>query len=475
MTSQRKQRNIYILSDFVSTSLAIFLFNIFRASYIFPDHGSIARFYAMPWVGAGQVLFPLACLVIFTLSGYYNDVLRKSRLQDFITTIGGCIAATLLFTFTALIDDLSADRTRDYLIFCVLLFILFACVMPPRLIHTNIIARRLRNGKIRFNTVVIGHMLHPDRVAEYLSTVTPGSGMHAVAILADGADDDKSCTSPLLPLPFEPLGRLESVCRERDVRQIVLLPHPEGDWDASLKVLNKLMLLDIPVFMPRKGVRIPGWRSRHMDVTAEPMVNLSGADISASAANMKRLADICVSAVAMTVLAVPMALGCLVLWLSTGQNPVYSQERLGRHRKKFKIYKLRTMVSDAEPDGTPRLSSSDDTRITPPGRFMRKYRLDELPQFWNVLRGDMSIVGPRPEREYFARKITEREPSYTLLYQVRPGITSWGMVKYGYASDIDQMIDRMRYDLLYVENLSFLLDMKILFYTFHTVLTGKGI
>lgn len=475
MTSQRKQCYIYILSDFISTSLAIFLFNVFRARFMFNYPVALSDFYSLPRVWTGQVLFPIAYLIIFALSGYYNDVLRKSRLQDLITTLGGCTAATLLFTFTALIDDLSADRTRDYMIFGMLLLLLFACVMPPRLIHTNIIARRLRRGRIRFNTAVIGHAGHPERIAEYLSTVTPGSGMHTVAILSDGNGTAAGDASAGLPLPVEPLDRLEAVCRERDVRQVVLLPHPDGDWDSSLMVLNRLMLLDLPVLMPRKGVKIPGWRSRHMDVTAEPMVNLSRADISASTANIKRLADVCVSAAAIAVLALPMALGCLALWLATGQNPVYSQERLGRHRRKFKIYKLRTMVSDAEPGGTPRLSTADDSRITAPGRFLRKYRLDELPQFWNVLRGDMSIVGPRPEREYFARKITEREPSYTLLYQVRPGITSWGMVKYGYASDIDQMIDRMRYDLLYVENMSFLLDMKILFYTFHTVITGKGI
>jgi lipopolysaccharide/colanic/teichoic acid biosynthesis glycosyltransferase len=132
------------------------------------------------------------------------------------------------------------------------------------------------------------------------------------------------------------------------------------------------------------------------------------------------------------------------------------------------------MRVDAELSG-PQLSKTDDPRITKLGHVLRKYRLDELPQFWNVLRGDMSLVGPRPERAYYIERIMETAPQYSLLLQLRPGITSWGMVKYGYAGDVFQMIERMRYDLMYLGDCTIPMDLKIIGYTIRTVITGKGI
>ncbi|MDE5875416.1 MAG: sugar transferase, partial [Muribaculaceae bacterium] len=169
----------------------------------------------------------------------------------------------------------------------------------------------------------------------------------------------------------------------------------------------------------------------------------------------------------------------LLIWAACGvrmssKGPVfYSQGRIGRRHRPFRIYKFRTMYENAE-TGTPRLSSDDDPRVTPFGRILRKYRIDEIPQFWNVIKGEMSIVGPRPERAYYIEKIVERAPYYTLVCQVRPGITSWGMVKYGYASTVEEMVERTRFDLIYISNMSLFIDIKILIYSIRTIIRGEG-
>jgi lipopolysaccharide/colanic/teichoic acid biosynthesis glycosyltransferase len=152
----------------------------------------------------------------------------------------------------------------------------------------------------------------------------------------------------------------------------------------------------------------------------------------------------------------------------------FSQERVGKNGKIFKMYKFRTMYQNSEPLG-PKLSHKDDPRVTPFGRIMRKYRLDELPQFFNVLKGDMSLVGPRPERMYFVEQIVKKAPHYYLTQSVLPGITSWGMVKFGYANSIEKMVDRLEYDILYLENQSLMIDFKILVFTLKPLLRGKGV
>ena len=188
---------------------------------------------------------------------------------------------------------------------------------------------------------------------------------------------------------------------------------------------------------------------------------------------LKRSLDIIFSVTALIVLSPVLLIIAIITILSSKGPIIYKQERIGYLKKPFTIYKFRSMYADAEKNG-PALSRDNDIRITAWGKFMRTWRLDELPQLWNIAIGDMSLVGPRPERKFYIDQVIKQSPQYNDLLKVKPGLTSWGMVKFGYASSVEEMIQRMEYDLKYIENTSMLLDFRIILHTFSLVVSGKG-
>ena len=208
-------------------------------------------------------------------------------------------------------------------------------------------------------------------------------------------------------------------------------------------------------------------------IYGSPLIKISNGIMPAWQEKTKRLLDIVVSIIA-SVLMFPVFCVLAIIIKTTSKGPViYKQERIGRFGVPFKIYKLRSMVCNAE-NGTPELSSEHDERVTKIGYFLRKTHLDEIPQFFNVLKGEMSLVGPRPERQYYIDQLVKVAPYYTHLHKLRPGITSWGQVKYGYASNINEMLERLPYDMLYLKNISLYVDLKILIYTLMVSFKGNG-
>ena len=210
-----------------------------------------------------------------------------------------------------------------------------------------------------------------------------------------------------------------------------------------------------------------------MESFGRSLIEIKRELIKPHVAFIKRVFDLLVAFTLLFTTSPLLLFSILMVRIGSKGSIFYTQERLGKHGRPFQIIKLRSMFENAEKLG-PQLSSEEDPRITSWGRTMRKYRLDELPQFINVLKGDMSIVGPRPERRFFFDQITTQAPQYKYLLKVKPGITSWGMVKFGYAENVDEMLERARYDLIYTENITLINDIKILFYTLVIVLEGRG-
>ena len=475
MSKENLHRLIYVAGDLISTSIAVLLFNVFRYHHI-PESfevRSLGEYLSYDPVMLEQLIVPVAMLGIYWTTGYYNEVFLKSRLEELGSTVFSALIGSVVFFFVALIDDLTPDRYESYLSILVLVGLMFGCVYPVRVVITSVITGQIRRGAWRRNTLVVGTTQKAVSMSERITGSGRDMGMNVVGFVSTQSDGS-GISDTVGGLPVFGLDDLPEVCVGFNVESFVVIPHQHG-LKATVELINRLLPYGRAVLMAPDLYSVLTAQKRISGIVGEPLVDMAHANIKESTKNVKRLIDIVFSGVALAVLSpLMLCLGVLVKLDSPGPV-IYKQERIGRHKRPFMLYKFRSMNSDAESDGIPLLSSVSDSRVTRLGHFLRKYRLDELPQFWNVLKGDMSLVGPRPERAYYIEQITRRTPYYTLVQQVRPGLTSLGMVKYGYASNLEGMLERLRYDLLYLENVSILMDLKIMIYTVKTVFTGKGI
>jgi exopolysaccharide biosynthesis polyprenyl glycosylphosphotransferase len=378
--------------------------------------------------------------------------------------------STLLIFFAVLINDEIPERWQNYEMILYLWLLLAVPVYLGRAVVTNSAINRVRSGAVSFNTLIVGSASRAVRILPKLQRYNKTNGVNIVGIVEANA---KQPIKDYKDVPVYAFSELEKLVKEKEVTRFIVASQ-SSEIKKTGELINQLFRFDCSIYVTPDLYNLIVARPRIANIVDEPLIDISNASTPQSTRNYKRLADVVISFIALIVL-IPVYL--VIAWAVKRENSgsvIYSQERIGYHKHPFKIYKFRTMRIDAESEG-PSLSSDNDSRVTKVGRFLRKYRLDELPQFYNVLRGDMSLVGPRPEREYYIRQIVAKAPYYNLVHQVRPGITSWGMVKYGYATTVDQMIERLQYDLLYLDNISLQVDLKILFHTVNTVLTGKGL
>ena len=470
MPSRRGAVFSLLILDGIVAVFAWIVFYRYRFDLLHKDFFWNLQYLGWQDVILGIFIIPFAWCFLYYLSGTYFDLYRKSRIDEIKRTLVSCFIGTIIIALMVLPNDATDfqyfSKTAGRYILLHTLLTLIVRILYLSMIHQNVV-----NGKVRFNTLIIGgndnaigiykkllngKTLYGNRFKGFVySSLENSNGMnkylnqlgrvdqlemiidaHEIeeVIVAVDSDEHDLLKKILLQLSYRPV-------------QIKILPDLYDIISGSVKISN---ILDDTLFISINPGVMPDWQKV-----------------------CKRMIDISGSLFALILFSPIYLYASIKVWFSSPGPIVYRQQRIGLYGEIFNIYKFRSMFVNAEASG-PSLSSDGDPRITNWGRIMRKYRIDELPQFFNVLKGDMSLVGPRPERQHFINIISETQPHYRYLHKVRPGLTSWGMVKYGYAENVSQMVERMKFDILYIENCSLMLDFRIILHTISTVLGGHG-
>ncbi len=454
---------LFIISDWLVASLVWGLFFYFRKTWIEQKAFEVDQNFVI-----GSILVPLLWLLIYYLQGSYHEVRRMYRLKILNLTFFGSLIGTVLIFFILILDDTVSNYQMYYYSFGLLFSLQFLFSVLIRLILATVLINFLRKAGSGFRTVIIGGSEKAVSILNDLTNQKWCINTIVGYININGSDR-------LLDNKIAYLGHcdnLEILIRNHKVEEIIIAIE-SSDHNRIQKIITRIQDGRVKIKILPDMYELLSGSLKMTDIYGALLLQIVDDSMPIWQQALKRAMDLIISLVAL-ILLIPIYIICALAVKFSSSGPIfYLQDRVGLDGRVFKIIKFRTMYLNSEEAG-PQLSSTNDLRITKAGRFMRKTRLDEFPQFINVILGHMSLVGPRPERQFYIDKIMELAPQYVHLTKVRPGITSWGQVKYGYAENVEQMLDRMKFDLLYLKNRSIALDIKIMFYTIAIVLKAKG-